>query len=199
MSDELMNPEEHHAMVLTANLWNHLSQSVVGDGTGRDGDIRELMFHIHGIQRAIMAQAAARAYPEKYRLLGGDRPDTSVSPYSGHARVIDDLLDHSCSCHVTRTPCGVCCDLKCPIALAWHANIDEMRAAAMDAVEKTYREQSEDRRTDEVEVVHILTLLTEQPICRTPKSEIGFVKAASPESERAISCRECRAILSEIS
>ena len=40
-------------------------------GPARDGDLAEVAFHVHGLQRMILAQAAARAYPERYRLRGG--------------------------------------------------------------------------------------------------------------------------------
>ncbi|MEV4271953.1 hypothetical protein [Micromonospora aurantiaca (nom. illeg.)] len=61
---------EHTAMDLTAQLWNTLS-AIAGDGPARSGDLAELATHIHAIQHAIMAQAAARAHPDRYRLMGG--------------------------------------------------------------------------------------------------------------------------------
>lgn len=69
MSKELLNDDEQLAMQQAAELWNTLCR-VVGDGVTRNADLRELMGHIHGIQHAVMAQAAARAYPDDYRLLG---------------------------------------------------------------------------------------------------------------------------------
>jgi hypothetical protein len=42
----------------------------VGDGPTRAADLAELTAAIHVIQRAVMAQAAARAYPGQYRPLG---------------------------------------------------------------------------------------------------------------------------------
>jgi len=50
-------------------LWNLLCR-ITGQGISREGDLRELTAHVHGIQRAVMKQAAARAYPDRYRLLG---------------------------------------------------------------------------------------------------------------------------------
>lgn len=35
------------------------------------GDLQEIIYHIHVLQNHVLAQAAARAYPNKYRLLGG--------------------------------------------------------------------------------------------------------------------------------
>lgn len=68
MSD-LLTPDERLALGETADLWNRLSR-IVGDGPARIADLAELATHIHGIQRAVMAQAAARECPHLYRLLG---------------------------------------------------------------------------------------------------------------------------------
>lgn len=68
---DLLTDAEHKAMDLTAQLWNLLCADVVGRGRSRQGDTTELCNHIHAIQHTIMSQAAARAYPERYRLLGG--------------------------------------------------------------------------------------------------------------------------------
>lgn len=62
---------EHRVMDLTAEVWNTLVREVVGDGPARDGDLAELAHDIHRIQERVLAQAAARAYPDRYRLLGG--------------------------------------------------------------------------------------------------------------------------------
>lgn len=71
MREDLMTDEEHHAMELTGSLFNYISKNVIGpDPASRSGDVRELVIHIHGIQRMLMAQAACRAFPDKYRLLG---------------------------------------------------------------------------------------------------------------------------------
>lgn len=61
---------EHKALELTAQLWNQLAGQVIKDGPSGDLDRQELAAHIHAIQRAVMAQAAARAYPGLFRLLG---------------------------------------------------------------------------------------------------------------------------------
>lgn len=63
---------EHQAMELTADLWNLLARSVVGDGPTRDGDMSELALHVHAIQNMILAQSAARQHPDMYRLMGGE-------------------------------------------------------------------------------------------------------------------------------
>lgn len=74
---ELLTPAEHAAVAQAAELWKTLC-GIVADGPARDGDLRELIFHIHAIQRTVLKQAAARAYPELYRLLGGDPPPGPV-------------------------------------------------------------------------------------------------------------------------
>jgi len=66
----LLTKDEHAAVRLAGDLWNHLCRTIP-DGPTRDADLRELVVHIHAIQHAVMANAAARAYPDTYRLLGG--------------------------------------------------------------------------------------------------------------------------------
>lgn len=67
---DLLTDGEHRAVEMAAALWNHLRGAVVGDGPTRDADLGELCAHIHAIQQAVLSQAAARAYPGEYRLLG---------------------------------------------------------------------------------------------------------------------------------
>lgn len=67
---DLLTPDEHRAMDLTAQLADALAV-IVGDGPTRAHDLNELAGYVHLIQHAILAQAAARAYPDRYRLLGG--------------------------------------------------------------------------------------------------------------------------------
>lgn len=69
--NDLMTPEEHWAMKMTVELFNHMSKWVIGsDEVARNTDMPELTHHIHDLQRMILSQAACRAFPEKYRLLG---------------------------------------------------------------------------------------------------------------------------------
>jgi chaperonin GroEL (HSP60 family) len=72
---DLLTDAEHAAMATTVTLANQLAE-IIGDGTTSNGDIAEVVHHLHAIQRTILAQAAARAYPDRYRLLGRviDRP-----------------------------------------------------------------------------------------------------------------------------
>jgi hypothetical protein len=64
-----LTEDEHRAMELAAQLVNQVVR-IMGFSDSRHGDIQELVWHIHGIQNMILAQAAARAYPDRYRLLG---------------------------------------------------------------------------------------------------------------------------------
>jgi hypothetical protein len=69
---ELLTAAEHHAMDLTVELVNLVCRDIVGHGRTRTGDINELVGDVHAVQRTILKQAAARAYPDRYRLLGGE-------------------------------------------------------------------------------------------------------------------------------
>lgn len=71
---------EIHALNLTIELVNVMAQGVIGNGPSRDGDITELVAHIHPIQHMIMSQVAARAYPQQFRLLGGVLADGASRP-----------------------------------------------------------------------------------------------------------------------
>lgn len=67
----LLSRAEHRAMDLTVELVKLVTAEIVADGPTRVGDLSEFVANIHGIQNMILAQAAARAYPDRYRLLGG--------------------------------------------------------------------------------------------------------------------------------
>lgn len=69
MTTDGLTADEIEAMDLTARLAN-ICVVIVGSGPTRQGDLNELITHIHNIQHAIMAQAAARAHPDRFRLLG---------------------------------------------------------------------------------------------------------------------------------
>lgn len=66
---ELLTEAEHRAMDLTVELVRTLAE-IVGPDRSRGGDMAELVAAVHAIQQSVMSQAAARAYPERYRLLG---------------------------------------------------------------------------------------------------------------------------------
>ena len=66
----LLTPAEHEVIRIAADLWNAMC-SAIPDGPTREADLAELIQHIHAIQHAFLANAAARAYPDTYRRLGG--------------------------------------------------------------------------------------------------------------------------------
>lgn len=68
---KLLTPHEMEAVRQAGLLYNYIAENVVTDGPTREADLTELSTAIHTVQRAVMAQAAARAYPAKFRLLGG--------------------------------------------------------------------------------------------------------------------------------
>lgn len=69
-----LTDEEHAALDLSSQLADALHRICFqGDHYGVGvGDWAEAAADIHRIQHRIMAQAAARAYPDRYRLLGGE-------------------------------------------------------------------------------------------------------------------------------
>lgn len=66
---DLLTAREHNIIERAGALWDDLC-GVVEDGPTRGADLAELIVHVHAIQRAVMANAAARAYPMLYRRLG---------------------------------------------------------------------------------------------------------------------------------
>jgi hypothetical protein len=67
--DELLTPAERRALDLTGELAG-LFGEIVGNESSRHGDLTEIVSAIHILQRYLMSQAAARAYPGQYRALG---------------------------------------------------------------------------------------------------------------------------------
>lgn len=66
----LLTDQERELLALTGQVADQFAR-VIGDGPSRDGDVTEAVFHVHALQNMILAQAAARAYPDEFRLLGG--------------------------------------------------------------------------------------------------------------------------------
>lgn len=66
---DLLTTKEKAVVEKAGELWGDLCR-IVSDDVTRNADLAELIVHIHAIQRYVMAQAAARAYPEDYRLMG---------------------------------------------------------------------------------------------------------------------------------
>lgn len=66
----LLTDDEHAAVHMAGELANLLGK-ICGDGDQAQHDWVEFVHLIHGIQSRVMAQAAARAFPDRYRPLGG--------------------------------------------------------------------------------------------------------------------------------
>lgn len=67
----MLTDNEKDALDLMADVWN-LLYVIVGQGKTRKGDLKEMASHTHAIENAILAQSAAREYPNNYRLMGDD-------------------------------------------------------------------------------------------------------------------------------
>lgn len=82
--DELLSEEEVTLIADLGNLTHRFRGLMVNGPTRvRDNDMQEIIFHIHALQNHALANAAARAYPEKYRLLG----DAPINKYLGRKDV----------------------------------------------------------------------------------------------------------------
>jgi hypothetical protein len=69
MTTEYLTKDEIKAINLAGELAGLLLR-IIGDGMTRTSDTTEAIEHIHVLQRMVMANAAARAYPGMFRLLG---------------------------------------------------------------------------------------------------------------------------------
>lgn len=81
---DLLTDAERKALALTGELANLVGREII---TGpQRADWNEFALRIHAVQHMIMAQAAARAYPDEFRLLGstiGCRSQVPEPPQSG--------------------------------------------------------------------------------------------------------------------
>ena len=93
----MLTENEHYAIELTSKL-GEVMREIIGDGPAASGDWGEFVAHIHPIQNMILAQCAARDYPERYRLMGGksllvSQPGKSLDEsFFDDYEDIDDLL-----------------------------------------------------------------------------------------------------------
>jgi hypothetical protein len=70
LADELLTDEEREAVRLAGMLYTLIADHVTAAGPNRESDLAEVRALVHGIQYRVMANAAARAYPGEFRLLG---------------------------------------------------------------------------------------------------------------------------------
>lgn len=85
------------------NLFNavmHGFGGIVGDGPTRDDDLNEVVVHVHALQAMVLSQAACRAYPGQFRLLGEtlsivvEEPDCPIFEPVGFVQVTASMLDN---------------------------------------------------------------------------------------------------------
>lgn len=71
----LLTDAEHRLVETLGVAMSIFAQDVVGDDeTTRDNDLNEFASRIHDLQARVLMHAAARAYPQRYRLNGGPAP-----------------------------------------------------------------------------------------------------------------------------
>ena len=71
MSEPLLTDDERHLIQTLSVVYTTFERVTGYSPVTRDDDLREVRLHIHALQRMAMAQAAARAFPEEARSLGG--------------------------------------------------------------------------------------------------------------------------------
>lgn len=69
MSKELLTKAEHALVEKIGSAFDDFVD-ICGNGGSREHDLEEAINLIHGLQNMVLAQAAARAYPKTYRLMG---------------------------------------------------------------------------------------------------------------------------------
>jgi len=70
---------ERKVINLLVEAYNTTVREIIGYSPSRQGDLAEFAAKIHDLQHMIMAQAAARAHPYWYRLLGEQvKPPPSI-------------------------------------------------------------------------------------------------------------------------
>ena len=65
-----LTDDEHTAVRLAGELSAFITKRVIAGGPAQEQDVAELEAAVHVIQRMVLSQAAARFYPDTYRLLG---------------------------------------------------------------------------------------------------------------------------------
>jgi hypothetical protein len=68
---DLLTVDERAFVKKAGALYSDLCKVVGPSELTRDADLREAVFHVHALQNMVLSQAARRAYPEEFRMLGG--------------------------------------------------------------------------------------------------------------------------------
>ena len=71
MTDELLTELEHSTIDLLGMVYANIVRISGKSEKVRKFDLAEVALHVHNLQHMVMAQAASRAYPDRYRLIGG--------------------------------------------------------------------------------------------------------------------------------
>jgi hypothetical protein len=66
----MLTDAEREAVRLAGELYTHIAEKVCAHGLTREDDLAEVRASVHHVQHWVMAQAAARAYPGEFRLMG---------------------------------------------------------------------------------------------------------------------------------
>jgi hypothetical protein len=78
MADPLLTPLELRALDQIGEVGSTLF-AVVREAGGFDPDMAEVADKVHQLQALVMSNAAARAYPDRFRLLGQTKQKTPES------------------------------------------------------------------------------------------------------------------------
>jgi hypothetical protein len=65
----MLTDKERELLAKIGDIWV-LFCGITGQTSTRDDDLQEIISAIHLLQRYVMSNAAARAYPDEYRALG---------------------------------------------------------------------------------------------------------------------------------
>jgi hypothetical protein len=88
----LLTEDERLCVKKLGEAWNLLCR-IAGHEATRDPDLNELVVHVHALQNAVLAQAAGRAYPSEFRLLG-ERLQANCERHSFTESVQDLATQH---------------------------------------------------------------------------------------------------------
>jgi len=81
----LLTDEEREAVRLAGMLYTLIADHVMAGGPNQESDLAEVRALVHGIQYRVMANAAGRAYPGEFRLLGAALAGRSPAAGTGRS------------------------------------------------------------------------------------------------------------------
>lgn len=95
---ELLTAQEHDCLSHLARAANLLRKITMADTGTYPHDWEEAAAAIHVLQRMVLSQAAGRAYPQRYRLLGNPQPLPAAQAAAPPA-VVGALLERARAMH----------------------------------------------------------------------------------------------------